>query len=67
MTAQLPALLPPGVVLEPPQVRGIETIGDSAIIVRIETKVGPGAHYDVKRTVNRLLIDGFNANGLEIP
>jgi small conductance mechanosensitive channel len=64
--AQLPAAMP-GQVLEVPQVKGIETIGDTSIVVRIETKVGPGSHYDVKRTLNRLLIDGFNANGLEIP
>jgi small conductance mechanosensitive channel len=66
VTAKLPALLP-GQVLEQPQVKGIETIGESAIIVRIETKVGPGVHFDVKRTLHRLLVDGFNANGLEIP
>jgi small conductance mechanosensitive channel len=66
VTARLPALMP-GQVLEKPQVKGIETIGESSLLVRIETKVGPGVHYDVKRTLNRLLVDGFNANGLEIP
>lgn len=66
VTAKLPAMLP-GQVLDPPQVKGIETIGESALIVRIETRVAPGTHYDVKRTLNRLLVDGFNANGLEIP
>jgi small-conductance mechanosensitive channel len=64
--AQLPAMMP-GQVLEVPQVKGIETIGDTSIVVRIEARVGPGNHYDVKRTLNRLLIDGFNANQLEIP
>ena len=64
--AGLPNVMP-GVVLEVPQVKGVETIGDSNIVVRIEAKVGPGAHYDVKRTLNRMLIDGFNANQLEIP
>lgn len=66
VTAQLPARMP-GEVLEKPQVKGIETMGESALLVRIETKVGPGAHFDVKRTLHRLLVDGFNANGLEIP
>jgi small conductance mechanosensitive channel len=66
VTAKLPALMP-GQVLEKPQVKGIETIGESALLIRIETKVGPGVHYDVKRTLHRLLVDGFNANGLEIP
>lgn len=66
ISAQLPAMMP-GQVLDVPQVKGVETIGDTSISVRIETKVAPGSHYDVKRTLNRLLIDGFNANQLEIP
>ena len=64
--AKLPSLLP-AQVLEAPQMKGIETIGDSALLIRIETKVAPGVHYDVKRTLNRLLVDGFTAAGLEIP
>lgn len=64
--AKLPVLVP-AQVLEAPQMKGIETIGDSALMIRIETKVAPGAHFDVKRTLNRLLVDGFTANGLEIP
>lgn len=64
--ARLPEMMP-GHVVEAPQVRGIETIGESSISVRIEAKVAPGAHYDVKRMLNRMLIDGFVANQLEIP
>jgi small conductance mechanosensitive channel len=66
VSARLPPLMP-GQVLDVPQVKGIETIGESSLIVRIETKVAPGAHYEVKRTLHRLLVDGFNANQLEIP
>lgn len=61
--ARLPALMP-GQVLDAPEVKGIETIGESNLSVRIEAKVAPGSHYDVKRTLNRLLVDGFNANHL---
>src|SRR5215510_4429251 len=50
LIAKLPEMMP-GQVLEKPQVKGIESIGASAIIVRIETKVGPSAHFDVKRTL----------------
>jgi small-conductance mechanosensitive channel len=64
--ARLPEVMP-GQVIEPPQVRGIESIGVASLAVRIETKVGPGVHYDVKRTLNRMLIDAFIANRLEIP
>lgn len=66
VTAKLPELMP-GQVLEKPAVKGISSIGESSILVRIETKVGPGAHFDVKHALNRLLVDGFNSNGLEIP
>ena len=66
VTARLPEMMP-GQVLSRPEVKGIETIGESALIIRIETKVAPGIHYDVKRVLHRLLVDGFNANGLEIP
>jgi small conductance mechanosensitive channel len=64
--ARLPETMP-GQVMEPPQVRGIETMGATSLAVRIETKVAPGAHYDVKRTLHRMLIDAFTANRLEIP
>ncbi|MEO7732692.1 MAG: mechanosensitive ion channel domain-containing protein, partial [Kofleriaceae bacterium] len=66
ISARLPAMMP-GQVIDAPQLKGIETIGASSMMVRIETKVAPGSHYDVKRTLNRLLVDGFNANQLEIP
>jgi small-conductance mechanosensitive channel len=66
ISARLPAIMP-GQVIDVPQVKGIETIGASSMIVRVEAKVAPGSHYDVKRTLNRLLVDGFQANQLEIP
>jgi small conductance mechanosensitive channel len=66
VSARLPALMP-GQVIDAPQVKGIETIGASSLSVRVETKVAPGSHYDVKRTLNRMLVDSFNANHLEIP
>jgi small conductance mechanosensitive channel len=54
-------------VLDAPVVKGIETLGASSLAVRVETKVAPGFHYDVKRTLNRMLLDAFNANHLQIP
>jgi small conductance mechanosensitive channel len=66
ISARLPEVMP-GHVVDVPQVKGIETIGTASLSVRIETKVAPGAHYDVKRTLNRMLLDGFAANHLEIP
>jgi small-conductance mechanosensitive channel len=64
--ARLPATMPDHVI-EAPQVRGIEAIGATSLSVRIETKVAPGAHFEVKRTLHRMLVESFNANRLEIP
>jgi small conductance mechanosensitive channel len=47
--------------MDVPQVKGIENIGAANLSVRIETKVAPGAHYDVKRTLHRMLIEAFHA------
>ncbi len=65
-SAQLPTLLP-GKAIEPPKVMGIETIDESCLRVRIETKVSPGCHYEVKRMLHLLLVESFNAHKLEIP
>lgn len=64
--ARLPELLP-GKAIEAPKVMGIETIDDSCLRVRIETKVAPGCHYEVKRELHLLLVESFNAHHLEIP
>lgn len=63
---RLPELLP-GKAIEPPKVMGIEDIDESCLRVRIETKVMPGCHYEVKRLLHMLLVESFNANNLEIP
>ena len=66
IVAELPAKMP-GAVIEPPEVKGIETIGATSLTVRIETKVAPGSFQEVNRTLNRMLVDGFQARHLEIP
>lgn len=65
-SARLPELLP-GRAIETPKVMGIETLDESCLRVRIETKVSPGCHYEVKRLLHLLLVESFNANNLEIP
>jgi moderate conductance mechanosensitive channel len=64
--SRLPELLPDKAI-ETPRVMGIEAIDDSCLRVRIETKVAPGCHYEVKRLLHLLLVESFNANNLEIP
>ncbi len=60
-------LLAQGKVSEMPKLLGIESMDESWMTVRIEAKVQPGTHFDVKRLLNRLLFEAFVANGLEIP
>ncbi len=60
-------LLSAGKVSEMPKLLGIESMDESWMTIRIEAKVQPGTHFDVKRLLNRLLFDAFNANGLELP
>ncbi|WP_237079134.1 mechanosensitive ion channel family protein [Myxococcus xanthus] len=60
-------MLSQGKVSEIPKLLGIESMDESWMTMRIEAKVQPGTHFDVKRLLNRLLIEAFNANGLEIP
>jgi small conductance mechanosensitive channel len=66
VSAKLPELMP-GKVIGSPKVMGLESMDDSCLKVRIETKVAPGCHFDAKRALNLLLVEGFNANKLEIP
>ncbi len=54
-------------VIEVPKLLGIESMDESWMTMRIEAKVVPGAHFDVKRLLNKLLFEAFIANGLEIP
>ncbi|WP_241759616.1 mechanosensitive ion channel family protein [Pyxidicoccus parkwayensis] len=60
-------MLSQGKVSEIPRLLGIESMDESWLTVRIEAKVQPGTHFDVKRLLNRLLFEAFNAHGLEIP
>lgn len=64
--AQVPQLVP-GKAIETPRVMGIEGMDESWMRVRIETRVAPGSHYDVKRLLHRLLFEAFQAHNLEIP
>ncbi|ABF92446.1 transporter, small conductance mechanosensitive ion channel (MscS) family [Myxococcus xanthus DK 1622] len=60
-------MLSQGKVSEIPKLLGIESMDESWMTMRIEAKVQPGTHFDVKRLLNRLLIEAFTANGLEFP
>ncbi len=43
-------------VLEPTQVEGVEDLGDSHLLLRTLTKVRPGKHLRIQRTLRQMLI-----------
>ncbi|MCX4246644.1 mechanosensitive ion channel family protein [Paraliomyxa miuraensis] len=57
----------PNQVLEPSEVMGVAAIDESCLRVRIETRVRPGCHFEIKNALNRLLLEAFVAHGIEIP
>ena len=54
-------------VLEPTEVRGVEKLGPSEIIIRTTTRVKPGTHGQVARDFRKRIIEAFKREGIEIP
>ncbi len=57
----------PGQVLEPLEVKGIETLGASGFTILTLTKTAPGAQWDVARELRRRVLVAFREAGIEIP
>ena len=54
-------------VLEPTEVRGVEKLGASELIIRTTTRVKPGTHGQVARDFRKLVLEAFKREGIEIP
>ncbi len=54
-------------ILEPIEVRGVETFGDSSITIQARMKTRPGRQWDVRRLYNLLIKERFDAEKIEIP
>ena len=54
-------------LVEEPQVPGVEQLGDSAVVVRILVKTLPLKQWDVARELRRRVKQRFDAEGIEIP
>jgi small conductance mechanosensitive channel len=54
-------------VLEPLEVKGIETLGPNGFVIRTLTKTGPGAQWDVARELRRRILLAFREAGIQIP
>lgn len=57
----------PEKVLEPLEVKGVESLSPSGFIIRTLTKTAPGAQWDVARELRRRILLGFREAGIEIP
>lgn len=57
----------PDIVLEPTDVKGVETFGKDGFTVRTLTKAAPGRQWDVAREFRRRIITRFRAEGIDSP
>jgi len=55
------------IVLEPPIVQGVLSLGSSDVTLRVATKVKPMTHWGAERELKRRIKDTFDKKGIEIP
>ena len=56
-----------GDILEPIDIMGLDSFGDSAVVVRARIKTAAGKQWGIGREYNRRLKEAFDARGIEIP
>jgi small-conductance mechanosensitive channel len=54
-------------IIEPPQVLGVDQLGDSAVVLRAVVKVTAPERWAVRREAFRRVKNRFDAEGIEIP
>ncbi len=54
-------------ILEPLEVLGLDSFGDSAVVIRIRIKTRPIKQWGIKREFNRRMKRVFDEKGIEIP
>lgn len=55
------------IILESPSVQGINTLGDSSVVLRIVIKLQPLKQWTAERELKRMIKDYFDQMGVEIP
>ena len=55
------------VILDTPELWGVEAFGADAVSIRLVTKTRPGEQWKVLREMRRRMKDAFDAEGIEIP
>jgi small conductance mechanosensitive channel len=54
-------------IITPLDAQGVQSLDDSAVIIRAKMKVSPGTQWGMKREFNRRLKNRFDELGIEIP
>ena len=55
------------IVLEPPVIQGILSLGSSEVTLRVAIKVKPLTHWGAERELKKRIKDTFDKEGIEIP
>ena len=56
-----------GNLYEPPQVLGVEALGEYEVVWRVLAETKPGRQWDIGRKLRERIKDYFDAEGIEIP
>jgi small conductance mechanosensitive channel len=56
-----------GNLYEPPQVLGVEALGEYEVVWRLLAETKPGRQWDIGRKLRERIKDSFDAEGIEIP
>ena len=59
--------LPEATVTEEPTIAGVQSFGESAIVIRLMAKTEPGEHFAAARVLRGRLKEAFDEAGIEIP
>jgi small conductance mechanosensitive channel len=54
-------------ILEPLEVLGVDSFGDSAVVIQVRLKTRPIKQWGIKREYNRRMKKAFDARGIEMP
>jgi len=54
-------------ILEPPEVWGVESLGDSSVVIRVVASVMPGEQWVLQRRARRAIKYALDEAGIEIP
>ncbi|MEI6444588.1 MAG: mechanosensitive ion channel family protein, partial [Nostocales cyanobacterium ELA583] len=54
-------------ILEPTQIDGIESLGESNLLLRTSTKVKPGKHIQIQRILRKMFMDTLSREEISFP